>query len=702
MGVVSTLGNTPDELFSAVLHKQSGNQKNEQFAAAGLRHHHCANVHRPRIQQALQNDEQSLPWIVQMAIAAARSALKDAGLPSVLGEALLAAGCSIGSPQAIEKQNAQWRDKDLTNPGTLRDYAQGSLIAQTASHLGAKGPVFCLTTTCAAGNYAIGVGLDALYENPQLPFALVGGVEELSLVPFTAFHQLRALADVCRPFDKNRAGLLFGEGAAFLVLENLEHAQQRGVRWYGHVRSVGYSNDAHHLVAPDPDGAGAEKAMRRALIEAELQPTQIDYINAHGTGTPLNDLAEAKAIARVFATKQPLLSSTKGATGHAMAAASALEAVITLKALEQNKVPPTTGFETIDPNIPTTVLREAHNTPVNVAMSNGFGFGGNNAVLIVSKQPASKKPRTSQRVFVTGGAALVGDTLGFADVWRHFQSHTPPAPPVPFGKNFGDLLGSKGLRHVERGALLFASALEHDLKNWPTCSPHDAGAVVGSAYPALTGVVSLFQEFQTRGPTGINPMLVPFATANCAPSWWLMRRGITGFSGSLGSGDCAGIDAIALAAQQIRKGRATDMVAGGVEAYTPELWATLGHLSSTPRPLAEAAAVVTLAQTANDPWAEIVKFDQRFFSSPSNNPWRSWIDIHQNAYSPDLTIMTYGENVVRNAVSLTESFGHTLAASGALGVLLAAKLIHCGAHKRILVVCLSAEGFCTIAQLGAA
>jgi 3-oxoacyl-[acyl-carrier-protein] synthase II len=215
------------------------------------------------------------------------------------------------------------------------------------------------------------------------------GIVSLGIGGFDAMRALSTTNDdpthACRPFDKMRNGFVMGEGAGIVVLENLEHAQQRQARVYAELAGYGATSDAYHLVAPDPTGRGAAEAMRLALKDAHIAPEQVDYINAHGTGTQLNDPIETKAIKSVFgkAAYDVAISSTKAVTGHLLGGASAIEAVITLMAMQHNTLPPTINLTTPDPECDLDyVPLVARSSRIDVAMSNGFGFGGHNASVV--------------------------------------------------------------------------------------------------------------------------------------------------------------------------------------------------------------------------------------------------------------------------------------------------------------------------------
>ncbi len=219
------------------------------------------------------------------------------------------------------------------------------------------------------------------------PWALAGGVDSLCQLTFCGFHSLKLLSPFpCRPFDRARQGLSLGEGAAFLFLEPLEIAEQRGTPILGVVAGWGCATDAHHMTAPHPEGKGAIAAMRQALTDAGVRPEQVDYVNAHGTATPANDRIEALALAAVFADSMPPTSSTKGATGHTLGAAGAIEAALCALFLAEGFAPPTIGLGEPDPDLKVRHIEpDGLAAPLRVALSTSFGFGGNNAALVITR-----------------------------------------------------------------------------------------------------------------------------------------------------------------------------------------------------------------------------------------------------------------------------------------------------------------------------
>ncbi len=253
---------------------------------------------------------------------------------------------------------------------------------------GAGGPRLVLSTACSSSGTALGVALDWIRLG-RADAVIAGGTESMCRTIFAGFNALHALApEPCRPFDRRRAGLSLGEGAAILIVESAAHAARRNARVHARLRGYGMSADAHHLTAPHPEGTGAMLAMRRALARAGIAPDDVDYINAHGTGTPLNDGVEAAAIAAVFATaaRPPAVSSTKAALGHTLGAAGAIEGLTTVLALRDGFLPPTVNLDDPDPTSGLDfVARTSRPAALRCALSNSYGFGGNNTTVVFER-----------------------------------------------------------------------------------------------------------------------------------------------------------------------------------------------------------------------------------------------------------------------------------------------------------------------------
>ena len=326
----------------------------------------------------------------RLALAAAREALADSGLEGrARHESALLVGAVGGG--MLEGEDWYWGESRGQVTGDIRSL-RSILPLSHAETLGARlrltGPKETVVMACASGAASIALGAD-LIRAGVTPTALAGGVDALTHICFMGFNALKLLDPApCRPFDRDRRGMSIGEAAAFLVLEDAEHCRARGGRALARFAGSGMTTDAHHVTAPHPEGEGMIHAMRRALADAELEPGAVGYVNAHGTGTPQNDRAEALALRRVFGEGGVLLSSTKSLIGHTMAAAGSVEAAATILALQHGLLPPTANLEHVDPDVPfDCVPLAARPADVGAALSNSFGFGGQNVSLVFEKVP---------------------------------------------------------------------------------------------------------------------------------------------------------------------------------------------------------------------------------------------------------------------------------------------------------------------------
>lgn len=332
---------------------------------------------------------------VQYALAAAEEALGDSGLdPDTWDGARVGVvlGSADGGPGTVEAQHrllveegAQW-----VSPLLLPMQLPNMLAGQLAIEYGARGPNLVVATACASGSSAIGTARDLLALD-RCDVVLAGGSEAmLTPLVMAGFARMGALSRreddpsaASRPFDADRDGFVAGEGAGVLVLERTADANARGARAHGRIVGFGCSADAHHVTAPHPRGVGVEAAMCAAIAEAGARPGEVSHVNAHGTSTPHNDLIEGQALARMF-PNSPVVTSTKGVTGHLLGAAGAVEAVYTLLAIGRGTVPPTANLTTLEPGLDIDVAVERRAWRPGLALSNSFGFGGQNAVLALA------------------------------------------------------------------------------------------------------------------------------------------------------------------------------------------------------------------------------------------------------------------------------------------------------------------------------
>jgi 3-oxoacyl-[acyl-carrier-protein] synthase II len=403
MGAITAVGSTAQDFWQAALEGRSGVRPITRFDVSEY----------PWQVAAMVEDLDASPYLnprearrthrfVQLAIVTAHQALDDAGLDLAMvnpDRAGIEIGTGIGGIGLIEEEalvlheQGYWR----VNPLIVPTFIPNMAACHTAIKLGIKGPANAPVAACAASALAIGDAANRLRRG-EADVMLAGGTESamspLGLVSFGRLGPLSTDNDpperICRPFDITRAGTVIGEGAAILILETLEHAQQRGARILAEVAGSGFTCDGYHLVAPDPSGEGAARAMQRALADAGIDPSEVDYICAHGTGTQLNDPSETQAIKTALgpAAYQTPISSIKPIVGHMLGGAGAISAVTAVQALRTGVLPPTTNLETPDPECDLDyVPHTPRKADPKVALVNAFGFGGQNVCVAFRQLP---------------------------------------------------------------------------------------------------------------------------------------------------------------------------------------------------------------------------------------------------------------------------------------------------------------------------
>ena len=327
------------------------------------------------------------------ALMAADEAWRQSGLEGPLLDGGSVVTTGIGGLQTVLEQVGvlTTKGRDRVSPFMVPMMMPNAATAAVSMRFGLGGPAETVTTACAAGTHAVGNGA-RLVATGRCPVVLAGGAEAVIVeIAEAGFRNMTALSTrgLSRPFDVERDGFVMGEGAGVLVLEEWDHALARGATILAEVVGAASTADAYHLTAPDPEGRGAIRSMTLALEDADLAPQDVSHINAHGTSTPLNDLAESVAVRAVFAEGAPPVTSIKGHLGHSLAAAGALEAVASVLTLQHQVIPPTAGTTTIDPTIALDVVIGApREATLDVVLSNSFGFGGHNGSVILRRVPA--------------------------------------------------------------------------------------------------------------------------------------------------------------------------------------------------------------------------------------------------------------------------------------------------------------------------
>lgn len=397
MGMLSPIGNTVDTSWQAALAGRSGVGLNPYFDTEEYGVKICAAVKDFDITDYIEAKEaRRLDGFIQFGMAAGIQAVEDAGLtahPDDADRIGVAIGSGIGGINTITDTHST-----LVNKGPRRVspfFIPGSVINMISGNLsirfGFKGPNIAIVTACTTGTHNIGFGA-RMIQYGEADVMVVGGSEHAtSPICVAGFHSMKALStrndepeQASRPWDEGRDGFVLGDGAGVLVLEEYERAKARGAKIYGEFLGFGMSGDAHHITGPAENGEGGAAAMQHALQDAGLNPEEVGYLNAHGTSTPLGDVAETKGVKSVFGEDSKIaVSSTKSMIGHLLGAAGSVEAIFTIKALEQQVLPPTINLHDPSPECDLDyVPNEARETSIKAAASNSFGFGGTNGTLI--------------------------------------------------------------------------------------------------------------------------------------------------------------------------------------------------------------------------------------------------------------------------------------------------------------------------------
>ncbi|MFN0179836.1 MAG: beta-ketoacyl-ACP synthase II [Gemmatimonadales bacterium] len=401
LGMLTPLGLNVEETWANLLAGKSGAGPITKFDPSRLQVRFACEVKGfDPLQYIDRKEARRYDLFLQMALATSHQAITQAGLegkfpnPERTGVII---GSGIGGMMTFEEQCLVYLEKgpDRVSPFFVPMFIPDIAAGIVSIRYGLKGPNFCTVSACASSAHAIGEGYE-LIKIGKADCIVAGGSEAaITGLAIAGFQNMKALStrndvptEASRPFDKGRDGFVLGDGSAAVVLESLEHATRRGATILGEVVGYGMSGDAHHMTAPAPDGEGAQRAMRECLADGRIDPNSVGYVNAHGTSTPLGDVAETVAVKRVFGdqAKKLIFASTKSMTGHLLGAAGALEFAVSLLVATTGKVPPTINQADPDPDcdldsVPNTAIERS----VDVALSNSFGFGGHNVTLAVRR-----------------------------------------------------------------------------------------------------------------------------------------------------------------------------------------------------------------------------------------------------------------------------------------------------------------------------
>ncbi|MCR4702416.1 MAG: beta-ketoacyl-[acyl-carrier-protein] synthase family protein [Saccharofermentans sp.] len=570
LGIVSAIGNNTEECFEAALSGKSGIKDVESFDTSDCYSHKGAEVGLTNEQLADGRYDRT----TALGIKAAGEALADAGIDMDSEEAAnigVILGSCIAGAACVEKY---YKEKCSGREGNLEDLKSmpATVIAgNVADFYNAGGITANIVNACAAGTLSLALAIDMIRGGRGEIF-LAGGCDSFSSLAYSGFHALRALAPSdCSPFNHSD-GITLGEGAGVLVVESYEHAVKRGAKIYCDVLGSGVSSDAYHITAPRPDGEGQMSVIRRAIKNSGLDFSDIDYVNAHGTGTAKNDESEFLSLKTMFEGNDHVsVSSTKSMTGHCLGAAGAIEAVLTVKALAEGKLPPTTGYSDEDLKILEEksgdidfIANKPRERDVNYAMSNSFAFGGNNASIVFARDPNKLNllcPK--QDLYVTG----IGIVNGEYD--ENTNTYTTKLESDVF-KSYG--IKSAFLRKLDRLSQLQLLSGVRALEDAGITVSEENENIIGICIGTNDGPMTEIANFQKGiirdGIDKGSAFAFPNTVYNAAGGYLSIATGIKGYNVTIANGFQSGLQSVCAAAGAILFGYESMMLASGTDECT--------------------------------------------------------------------------------------------------------------------------------------
>lgn len=564
VGLVCSVGRGWRHAFGLLCEEQRGFRPLSLFSTEGYPVRFAAEVPELELGSGLGRSRSEA-----LALIAAGEALGQAGLSGErLTRAELVVAASMGGMYETELLlSALHRDEAAPyDPAALRCHPISAPAEWVHERLGPFGRVRTVCSACAGGAVALGLGA-ARVRAGATEIVLAGGVDALSRLTFAGFSSLGSLdAEPCRPFDRARRGLSLGEGAAFFVLEPLERARARGARVLGELAGYAAACEAHHITQPEPEGVTIGRVVSAAIAAAGLEPADIGYVDAHGTGTPLNDSTEAAALARVFAgaSPGPYVSSQKGQIGHTLSAAGAIEAAIALAALDEQRVPPTAGLADPEEHPPLRFARgSGEATELGAVLSNSFGFGGSDASVVFAREGLanpSPLPAVSE-LWVTGYATI--GTRGFRRGEAGYGAPGAETVPVPDPKGWLDPARS---RRLDRPALFAAALTEAALAEAALETREKAGLVAGGAYGSPSSSSAFLSRVELKGPRFASPADFPNLVPSSPGAHAAIYNRLRGPSFSVSEGAATSLSTFGAAIDVLRDGQAEAVVALSCEA----------------------------------------------------------------------------------------------------------------------------------------
>ena len=585
LGLVCALGDDAASCAASAFSGKSGIKDVESFGTANCYSHKGAEV--PLTDEQLCSSKYDRTTL--LCIKAAGEALADSGLDlgkedrRKIGVIL---GTCIGGAASIDKYYTDSHEGRPADSGDILRMPASAIANNVAVHFGLDGITANIVNACAAGTMSLAGACDMIRAGKADVF-VAGGCDSFSSLAYAGFHALHALAEeACSPFNHSN-GITLGEGSGVLIIESYEHAVARGAKIYCDVLGAGVSSDAYHITAPRPDGEGQMSAIRRAARNSGVDLSEIDYINAHGTGTSKNDEAEFLSLRTLFGNRPDLaVSSTKSMNGHCLGAAGSIEAVLTVEAMNRGEVPPTIGYSTEDIEALKEksggigfVANEKQTKDVGIAMSNSFAFGGNNASIVFSKEPRDvARERNTDPIYITGIGEVTGTKAEGA------SGYTADISPEVFKQHE---VKTAFLRKLDRfSELVLLSgivALEDAGIKVDDTNADDIGIVIGTSDGPMTEIVNFQKLVIENGIENGSAFMFPNTVYNAAGGYLSIFTGIKGYNITIANGFQAGLQSVMYACETIRRGDGSIMLATGADEMTDvesELYGNAGYLGN--------------------------------------------------------------------------------------------------------------------------
>lgn len=506
----------------------------------------------------------------RLCIKAAEEAITDAGFPEkAVQEAGVIVGSCIGGAVSIDEYlTAQKEGKE--DDSRISNMAASSIANHTAAYLGLNGVTANIVNACAAGTMSIAYACDLICSGNGSVF-LAGGTDPFSSLAFAGFHALQALSvESCSPLNHSK-GITLGEGSGILVVEEYEHAVARGAKIYCEVAGYGVNCDAYHITAPDPTGQGQMDVIRRALDSAGVKPSDIAYVNAHGTGTAKNDEAEFLSLHTIFDGTDVSVSSTKSMTGHCLGAAGAVEAVFTVKAVSENTLPPTIGYSEEDKTVLAEkageldfVANESREKEIPMALSNSFAFGGTNASIVFAKNGvvSQKQEETkADRIYITGFGQVLSEHTAekgkVASVTLDMKDFTERGVKLGVFRKldkFSQLQLISGIDALNSAGITISEENERRI-----------GTIIGTSAGPVTEVSNFQKNICEKGATAGSAFTFPNTVYNAAGGHFSIFTKTKGYCATVANGTQAGLQSVAYACDVLGKGNEDIMLAAGTD-----------------------------------------------------------------------------------------------------------------------------------------